>query len=191
MNHGATSVQTLEYWVDAQDRLIRIADGWDSTAQTNGASSLTAANVLHQSLWSFISDRTTRFIYRLLLDRVRLRRIPIRLTARGDSPTQRCTIAIEMHPEANLHVHFISTVIQTEPRAPVALLDNAVPRSQDLVVICSWCKRLELPNGQWVEIEEALNQVAPLRNGPPLPKLSHGMCVDCLIAMKQEIARQT
>src|SRR5690606_11423170 len=96
MNHGATSVQTLEYWVDAQDRLIRITDGWDSTAQTNGGSSLTEANVLHQSLWSFISDRTTRFIYRLLLDRVRLRRIPIRLTARGDSPTQRCTIAIEM-----------------------------------------------------------------------------------------------
>jgi len=53
-------------------------------------------------------------------------------------------------------VEFESRIVRQELREHVRLMNPSVERGKRFVSICGWCKKIALPNGQWVEVEEAV-----------------------------------
>ena len=64
-----------------------------------------------------------------------------------------------------------------EDRPYVDLLDSTIARSDSIVTICGWCKKILMPDGRWAEVEEAINSLRLLDAG--IPRLSHGICPPC------------
>lgn len=56
-----------------------------------------------------------------------------------------------------------------------------VERSEEFVIICSWCKLVEVESG-WLEVEEAIDKLG-LFDEPVLPRISHGCCSPCFERM--------
>ena len=65
--------------------------------------------------------------------------------------------------------------VRTERRDPVRLLDKDMPRSSDIIRICSMCKKVSTALNKWVEIEEGLAQLR-LFEASEVPRLTHGLC---------------
>jgi hypothetical protein len=57
----------MVYRVDSEDRLEYVNDVWETFAHDSNTDSLSSASVLKHSLWDYISDRTTRGIYKAML----------------------------------------------------------------------------------------------------------------------------
>ncbi len=69
-------------------------------------------------------------------------------------------------------------VVGAEDRDYASLLDVNAPRSDALLAICSWGKRIELPEDGWTEVEPGVRKL-DLFGDAPVPQLSHGVCPDC------------
>ena len=64
-------------------------------------------------------------------------------------------------------------------------------RSSDdpgLIKICSMCKKLEVSEGQWVEIEEGIATLHLFNEGV-VPPISHGLCRPCYRLALLELGR--
>ena len=86
-------------------------------------------------------------------------------------------------PTGDGSVEFRSRIIREEKREAVELLDFEAARTDERIVMCSWCKKVRLESGEWVEVELAVTTLK-LFNAPQLPKITHGICERC----KSEIA---
>jgi hypothetical protein len=78
----------MVYRVDSEDRIEFVNDVWDAFAHDSNTDSLSSASVLKHSLWDYISDRTTRGIYKAMLTKARGGR-PVEFTFRCDAPELR------------------------------------------------------------------------------------------------------
>ena len=166
----------LAYTVDSLDRIIAIDGPWDEFARANGAPALTRDSVLGRSLFDYVDGVEAAELTALLFERARkgsVAPIPFRC----DSPTHRRFLSLALRADARGQVRCESTLEREEERAFQPLLDAAAERRGDIVVICSWCKKVRLPAGAWVEVEEA---AAPLRLFGPSPQISHGVCEPCM-----------
>ncbi len=180
--------QTVRYILDADDRIRAVDGDWVDFAVANGAREL-ASSVVGTPLWAYISDRTTRHLYELILRRARERQESVRIPFRCDAPDAIREMELEIHPREDRSVEFISRTLATRPREALPLLDPSASRTETFVRMCGWCKRME-HDGRWKELEEALRDSAALGD-PPLPMLTHGICDDCtkgLEAMLEEPA---
>ncbi len=74
------------YRVNDQDEIVFVNEEWDQFAAANAGEAVTASQVLQRRLWDFISDSTTRELYRQVLRRIRDGR-SLRFTFRCDSPS--------------------------------------------------------------------------------------------------------
>lgn len=166
------------YTIDASDLLASADPRWDAFARAGRAPWLERERVLGRSLWEFISDGETRHLYEIMLARVRANLAPIALPFRCDAPDRRRLMRLVIAPLARGSLQFDTMLEREEPRPRLALLDTEVPRSQDLLVVCSWCKRLQVPVGEWQEAEDAIARLG-LFSAPRLPLLSHGICPAC------------
>jgi len=68
-------------------------------------------------------------------------------------------------------------LIRSEKREPVPLFDLQVQRSDEIMVVCSWCKKMKAKD-QWVEVETGVERLG-LFNHSLLPQISHGLCESC------------
>lgn len=171
---------TIVYCIDGHNKLVDIREGWDDFARANNARSLSRDAVLNKPLFDLMSDPQCVHLYKLLIERVRHRGHAISFNFRCDSPDKRRFMRMEMIPEAhNNHVCFKSTVQKEESRLPVILLNVDVRRSTDTALVCSWCKQVKVAEGQWLEIEAAIDELG-LFHAQPVPRISHGMCPACL-----------
>lgn len=183
------SAQAILYQIDGDDRLVCFNEEWERFARANETANLADPAVLRQSLWDFIQDRETRMIYAMMLERVREEDRVIDFSYRCDTPTQRRTLRMELRRQDGDHVLFLSDVVKVEERPAARLIDPTVARSEEYLDICSWCKRVALPTGEWVEVEEATDRLA-LFERDLLPQLSHGMCPDCLRDFRSRLAER-
>ena len=85
-------------------------------------------------------------------------------------------LAVEPRPNRGLEV--TSVLLGAEDRDYVSLLDARVDRSEELLFICSWCKRIELPDDGWTEVEPGVRKL-DLFGATALPQLSHSICPEC------------
>ncbi|MEJ7699195.1 MAG: Crp/Fnr family transcriptional regulator [Pyrinomonadaceae bacterium] len=67
------------------------------------------------------------------------------------------------------------------------LLDTNALHSDDLIHICSWCKRVDVGQENWEEIEEAVKTLGVFEQ-EKLPQITHGICSDCYKTMLEQLA---
>lgn len=166
----------LAYRVDADDRLVDVAGEWDAFAVANGAPDLRFETLRGRSLPVLVTGPEMRLLTAQLLKRARARGELV-LPFRCDAPERRRFLTMRLRAAGDGGVWIETTLERVEPRAPVALLDARVPRADELLVVCSWCRQVRL-DGRWVEAEEAVEALG-LFDAPRLPRISHGICPPC------------
>lgn len=140
-----------------------------------------------------ITDASLREIFRMIITRVRETGQSMTFSLRCDTAELKrlSYVRIGLHQTANgPRVEVVNgTLRETQHRVRLALLDEAVPRGPGIMLICSWCKQLKLPDGRWVEVEEAMRELQ-LFEQSVLPRLSHGMCPTCAETVWADFKRQ-
>ncbi len=58
------------------------------------------------------------------------------------------------------------------------LFKNNAQQIDDVLIVCSWCNKIEIGNGKWQEVEEAVESLG-LFELETVPLISHGMCDSC------------
>lgn len=182
-----TTERFVAYAIDASDRLTHVNSAWSPVAEAAGAAHLVESRVIGRSLWDFIGDATTRQLYAAILERVRGGK-PVVFDFRCDTPTQRRRLHMRITGRPAGGIGFEVSAVEAKDRPGVALLDPAVERGSDTIRMCGWCKRVPLPTGDWVEIEDAIPVLTVLDRVPP-PAISHGMCPACYGAISSELDR--
>lgn len=174
----------IRYTLNDRDQIVAVNDGWDAFATANGAAHLAAGQVLGRSLWDFVTDGTTRLLYRDVLARVRRDRA-VRFTFRCDAPDCRRHLEMEVSGAPEGGTTFRVRTLAEEPRPRQPLLDPTRPRSGALLRACGWCKRFDL-GGRWAEVEEAV-EALDLFHHAELPPVTHGICDHCFARMTAAI----
>jgi len=164
--------------IDRDDRMVFVDPQWLLFAVQNNAPELCEKTVLGRVLWDFIYDKETRHIYRILVGDVRRDKEIITVPFRCDSPDLIRVMEMQMMPMTEQGVRFDSLLLSEQARPAVRLLDPSQERSGELLTICSWCKKVRLPDNGWVEAQEAVKRLG-LFADMPLPDLSHGVCPAC------------
>ena len=167
----------VTYCVDHEDRLFGFNNAWSGLATSNGDASLDGPRLVGGLLWDYLDEETAQ-IYRRMLQRVRDGAPAIRFEFRCDAPDMRRLIAMEISATNGGVVEFVITPLVEQERPTVPLLDPVQPRGEDFVLICAWCKQVELPSGAWVEVEAAVPALG-LFECDAFPRLSHGICPNC------------
>lgn len=178
----------IVYRIDATDRITSVSEGWDVFASANGGEGVLAADVVGRSLWDFISDATTREVYRQVLARIRAGR-PMTYSFRCDSPA--CQRLLEMRirlSDGAGGVEFTTGTLFEGPRElqPVSQGDGSVGADEaEFVRVCGWCNRF-FADGEWREMEDAFPRLRLLEY-PEQQQLTHGMCESCYERMVGEL----
>jgi hypothetical protein len=177
---GASKVSSvgneIRYRLNDQDEIVFVNEAWDAFASANSGEHLTATHVLGRRLWEFIADVTTRLLYRDILARVRGDR-PVRFVFRCDSPDCRRLLETEISRGQDGLAEFRVWALSEDKRQPQPLLDPDRPRSEEILQVCGWCKKVDVC-GRWVEVEEAVSLLG-LFERPLLPNVTHGICEVC------------
>jgi hypothetical protein len=176
-------MEPLSYQIDGHDDITSVGDSWAAFAVSNGAPHL-AAHVVGRSLWEFVSDATTRRVYRDLLVRVRGGRT-VTFSYRCDSPSLRRFMQMTMTPRAHKGVGFDSLTLRTESRVPPLLAATPIGQSGTLLTACGWCNRMAVGD-DWVEVESAVERLG-LFGSSRLPAITHGMCPRCFARIRDEL----
>ena len=168
------SFQSINYRIDASDRIVFTDAAWFEFARINGFAN---PDVLGTSLGSHITDRTTAHLYQAVVQKVRSVRKPAQVSFRCDAPTERRFMVLEVTPEEGGALLFCSITREMQFRPPVLLIDEALPRSGRFLTMCSWCKRVFLAD-QWIEAEAAIDRLC-LFASERLPQITHTICPVC------------
>lgn len=168
---------TIVYRVNSQDEITYVNEAWLQFAAHNHGLHLLLDDVLQRPLWDFITDLTTRQLYRDALRKARAGQ-SIRFHFRCDAPDLRRLLEMRIAMADEGNVEFCTRLVDAEQRPPVTLLSPLAPRTDDPLKICGWCKKVTLEDGIWVEVEEAVEQLR-LFDAVVLPLLSHGICEPC------------
>ena len=170
------------YRIDAVDVITDVDDSWVEFAQRNEAESLTRTAVVGSSLWSHVSGDEVRHVYERLFEHVRSGR-EITVPFRCDSPALRRFLEMQMIPLKDGGIALECRLLREEPRTSRAttLLEPGGPRGEELLVMCSWCKKIESLDS-WLELDRAV-EAMDLLSRPLLPNISHSICPSCKEAL--------
>lgn len=132
---------------------------------------------VHQSLWDSFDDITTEFIYRMILVRVRSG-VSVRFNfSCGDADYSRL---FEAHIclQNNGEVVFEARNLSENSGSPPNELEKISTRTNEKLLVCSWCERLRITDDDWQSVDEGINTLR-LFESQNLPKISHGICSKC------------
>lgn len=172
------SVRVVRYSIDDVNVIISVSDEWERFAVENGAQALSRADVAGRSLWDFICDMETRYLYELLFERVRNTGTSFTVPFRCDAPDRRRFMELEVRAEPEFGLGLTARLLAEELRPRLAILDVGVERSDELIFLCGWCKRVRLDEETWNELEEAIARLG-LFEQSVLPGISHVTCPTC------------
>ena len=181
-----SQVHDIHYRLNERDEIVFVNDAWDAFAANNAGAHLSANQVLGRPLWDFISDPTTELLYRDVLARVRDGR-GVRFVFRCDSPDRRRRLEMEVSSGAGRWTDFRVRTLLEEERPSQPLLDPASPRSEELLRVCGWCKKVDV-GSRWVEVEEAVS-ILELFDRTHLPDVTHGICEGCFSQMAATLGK--
>ena len=178
----------FHYKIDAADRLESVDPEWESFAAENEADRLTSDTVSGVSIWDYISGYEVKHLYEMMFDAVRRQQKEVHVPFRCDSPDCRRFMELTIEPQESGSLALTGSLLREEPRPRSDLL-AATNRDPDrFLTICSWCKRVDVGNDVWVEVEDAVRELS-LFNGALVPTLTHGMCLDCLASVEAELEK--
>jgi hypothetical protein len=169
--------RTIAYRLDGDDRIADVSAEWGAFARENGAPELAGRTVLGRPIWDFVAGVEARLLWSRLFARCRATRESRRLPYRCDGPDVRRYLVMALEAPGGSDILCVSHVMREEPRASVPLLDPAVPRTDEALLACSWCRKVYV-GGRWVEVEQAVERLR-LFERAELPSLTHGVCPAC------------
>ncbi len=181
MNESYTS-----YIINRENRIESVDDGWESFAEKNHGEELINERVVSRDISKVIACTRCQELYDMLIESIRVKQKAIHFPFRCDSPEARRYMTMEMAPLHQEKILFTSYLEKEYRRTPLALLDIMTARSDEIIMICSWCKRIRAEKDIWLEAEEAVEKML-LFNRSPLPQLSHGVCPSCYDLLLQKI----
>ena len=171
--------EVFRYRIDKGDIILSVSQNWELFARDNGWDNEPCPeNVVGHLLWDFIHDSETRHLYKEMFRKVRAGKLIGPIPFRCDSPQERRFLKLVLSPLPDGQIEITSAITRIERREPIKLLDKDIPRSNDLIRICSMCKKISTNHNKWVEIEEGLRLLKPFED-EELPKLTHGLCHHC------------
>jgi hypothetical protein len=171
------------YELDAELRIRAVDRAWSEFAKANAAPELVVPpGPIGQGVLGYIQDATTVHLYQRLFERVLRSRLPVVFPFRCDSPEMRRFLEMEIRPSPSSGLQLQTRVVRLEPRRPIPLLDQAVPRSRSLLRMCSWCKAVDV-SGRWCDVEEAVVALS-LFERELLPAITHGICPPCQVQVE-------
>lgn len=174
------------YQIDCRDIITKVSRSWEAFARANAwRSECLPEKVVGRLLWDFIQDIETRYLYEELFKKVRTGKPIEPIHFRCDSPQERRFMKFlpTLLPDGQIEI--TNTIVRTECRDPVRLLDPDIPRSREIIRMCSMCKKIMTRQGLWVAIEEGLAQLKPFETDE-LPSLNHSVCPDCYKVVMDE-----
>ena len=180
--------RVFTYVINADDKIDGVSSEWLQFARENQASHLNAETVIGRSLFEFMSNEETRHLYGMILERVRQSESEVVLSFRCDGPSVRRYMELDVSPMAGGHVQFRSWVVREEERETVPLFDSLSWRSEEFLMVCSWCKRVEV-EADWLEVEDAVER-RELFSQTRLPQISHGICPECSTQLRRQVKQQ-
>jgi hypothetical protein len=171
--------QVYVYRIDENNNIIYVSDNWSKFAKDNDASdSCIPPFVFGKSLFDFISDKESRHLYSIIIETVRDKNRSVRIPIRCDSPQLRRFMEITVKALPGNQVEFSSKVIRLEPRDNLRILNETADRSEEIVRICSYCKKIAISDEEWIDAEKAI-ELLDLFKSVKLPQLTHGVCPVC------------
>ncbi|MEO2032810.1 MAG: hypothetical protein ABGZ35_12060 [Planctomycetaceae bacterium] len=173
------------YRVNADDRIVSVNSDWLSFARENQASHLSVKTVVGRPLSQFVTCKEMQHLYDTIIEKVRRTRRTIVIPFRCDGPTVRRFMELAISSCTDGDVQFTGRLIREEPREAVSFVDSTVDRTDEFVVMCSWCKRVEA-SGRWLEVELAVRRLN-LFDHKEMPQITHGICGDCAERVLSEI----
>jgi len=168
----------INYEIDSDDLLVAVGGDWNAFARENDAEELTGTKVIGRNIFDFISNPDTRALYQTIFSRIRNRTGSLQFPFRCDAPDKRRLIDMSIFGGTDAHLHFVTTVLKTDIRPPVNLPETDSPHPDEIIAICSWCKRVRLSPELWVEIEDAVPVLRPFDRNRSIG-VSHSICDDC------------
>ena len=176
----ATDDLITVYELDHRLTISSVGTGWDQFARDNDAAELVSPAPIGRPLMSFVVDPSTVHLYHLLFQRAgHLGRLSFPLRCDGPAMRRFLEASIEAHATGGFTV--TNRLIRSELRDPVALLSRDTPRDEDFLLMCGWCKRVDV-GGRWLAVEEAVSALR-LFERTCQPQLTHGICEACHRAM--------
>lgn len=171
------------YRVDSNDQIVFTNAEWNRFALENDTPEMISEKVIHQNFWDYLSGETIINIYQAILQRVRSGKA-IKYNFRCDAPAVARILQMNITMLEDKTVQFETVLVQSKERALQKILDRYTPRTEEIITMCSWCKRINLSNN-WCEVEEAIVRLELFEHNS-LPQISHGVCEDCFEIVSKE-----
>lgn len=178
---ATASPQATVFWLDGNDVIVRVGEGWDDFARENDARGIDARHVIGRNLLDFIEGDATRMYVRTLIQSARLLRRPLQRNYRCDSPDSKRFMEMQLIMEASGLLRFEHRTVGIEPmRQPVRfrLAPGATARPGPCLVRCSICNQVKGPGG-WVE-PDALVPAQDVVADPGDWPVIYGVCPRCI-----------
>ena len=176
--------------IDGADKIVHVNDAWLAFALENTAPQLTTALVLDQLIWRFIQGQETSYLYQQIFRRVRAGKSSVTFPFRCDSPDCRRFMEMQLSLLPGAAIQFTAHILREEWRAHIDLLDASRNRSGELVTVCSWCKKINIPGQGWGEIEAAIAAL-DLFGHHTSPRMTHTICDSCRGALRLELPQKS
>lgn len=165
------------YRINASADLVYVDENWAGFLAENGSGRTVPDAFLGSCLWNHFSDASTINLYQALIARARRLDREVIVPFRCDAPDRRRYMQMHVRSVAAGEIEFCSVLLREEPRTAVALLNSRALRSQEMIRMCSWCKKIHVGDS-WREVEEAIG-ILNLFEVPSLPRITHTICRDC------------
>jgi hypothetical protein len=176
--------------IDDADKIVHVNDDWLAFARENGAPQLSASVVLEAPIWRFIQGQETVYLYQQIFGRLRAGKSPIKFPFRCDSPDCRRFMEMKLSLLSGTAIQFLARLLRQEFRQPLDLLNPSGDRSEEFLKICSWCKKIYIPDHGWGEVEAAIGPL-DLFGRHPMPRMTHTICESCYDVIRQELNQES
>ena len=173
-----SALATYNYTLAADNRIASVTPRWLAFAQENGAPELTEEAVVGQPFSNFVAGLHTQRLYESIYDRVRSDDLVVVLPFRCDSPTLQRNMIMRIGKHSRDELAVQCTLVNTEPRRHVPLLDRHALRNDLTLTICSLCLQALVEPVGWLEIEDAIITLHLLER-ETVPQVIYSICPRC------------
>jgi hypothetical protein len=167
--------------LDAKDAIAFVSEGWLDSARQSGSPDLTEAAVIGRPFSDFVADPVSIQLYQLVFRRVRRTGQTIRVPFRCETHNERWHMEMEVRAlgDGTLECRNQTVLVENRAAGPSAEADG---RAKSFLTLCSWCKKVKLPEGAWVDVEAAAQRIELFLG--VAPQLTHGVCPSCRTVLR-------
>ncbi|MFO7832204.1 MAG: hypothetical protein R6V18_09535 [Desulfuromonadaceae bacterium] len=180
MDEELDGYDKVVYFIDKNNVICEIGEGWDGAARTgNAPDSLNHDQVIDNPISYCMSDDNTRMYYDAMFKLCRLRNETLMRDYRCDSSTHQRFMRVILIPLEDGRIKMVHSTIREEPfDHPITLIDHGRQNHKGsisrYVKRCSMCNKLRLPGADnWTAPEEVTVEREQTLN------VIHAICENC------------